>query len=41
MVKNRFNSIICKYLKATNKKNSCDNVKLEELEVWLNNPNEK
>ena len=41
MVKNRFNSLMCKYLKSNNKKMSSDNVQQEDLELWLRTRTEK
>jgi hypothetical protein len=41
MVKNRFNSLLCKYQKSAHKKTSVDNVPEEDLISWLNTRNEK
>lgn len=41
MVKNRFNSIMCKYLKANNRKTCSDNIPLEDFLSWLTTQNQK
>lgn len=41
MVKNRFNSLMCKFQKASNRRPSADNVSLEEFLGWLGSQNEK
>lgn len=41
MVKNRFNSLMCRFLKANNKRVASDNVEMDEFEEWLKTRPEK